>query len=121
MIIGAQVADFEVPIFGKSGSVAEKYASENHYLFKTDLTTALNSIERKKAEIKLVQNKSFDIFGEKVSVSNTLSRYHDMLEYYNSRYDDFLKLSHLLFRPITTSMPVQKMHLIFGLRKLTEQ
>lgn len=91
MIIGAQVADFEVPIFGKSGSFAEKYASENHYLFKTDLTTALNSIERKKAEIKLVQNKSFDIFGEKVSVSNTLSRYHEILEYYNSRYDDFFE------------------------------
>lgn len=89
MIIGDIVTESSVSVFGVTGSEAEKYAKKRLARFKTDLSNSLKLINSKKLEKENVTYQTFSVFGEEITVSSSLKRYHKILEYYNRRQEEF--------------------------------
>ncbi|MBQ7121083.1 MAG: leucine-rich repeat protein [Clostridia bacterium] len=98
MIIGDIATESSVAVFGLTGSEAEKYAKKRLARFKTDLSNGLKLINSKKLEKENVTNQTFIVFGEEITVSSSLKRYHEILEYYNRRQEEF-------FNEMMTAVP----------------
>lgn len=89
MIIGDIATESSVAVFGSAGSEAEKYAKTRLATFRTDFLNGLKLINNKKLEKENVTNRTFNVFGEEITVSSSLKRYHEILEYYNRRQEEF--------------------------------
>ncbi len=89
MIIGEFATESSVAVFGSVSSEAEKYAKNRLATFRTDFLNGLKLINNKKVEKENVTNRTFNVFGEEITVSSSLKRYHEILEYYNRRQEDF--------------------------------
>jgi len=76
-------------ILGKAGSQAEKYANHREFTFKTDAEHILQALQNYSLVKSGIQTRTFDVFGEIISCSNSISRYHAVLEYYAERKDQF--------------------------------
>lgn len=74
-------------ILGRSESEAERYAKNRKFTFKTDIDRTINALNSYGATKAKVRTATFDVFGEKITCSNTLARYHAILEYYAERKD----------------------------------
>ena len=74
-------------IIGKDQSEAASVASKYNLPLIGDYIHAISTFDKATAEKSCIETKTFDIFGESVTCSNTLSKYHSNLEYYSSRKD----------------------------------
>lgn len=74
-------------ILGKSKSEAERYSKDRKFTFKTDIDRTINALNSYSTTKSKVRTATFDIFGEKITCSNTLATYHAVLEYYAERKD----------------------------------
>ena len=99
MVIGELATESSVTIFGFAGSEAEKYAKTMAAVFKTDFSNGLKLINNKNIEKENVTNQTFIVFGEKFTASSSLKRYHDILEHYSRRQEEF-------FDQMMTAVPI---------------
>lgn len=92
-------SNHSVIILGETGSEAEKYANANSP--KLPFSTNVSAISAaKKAPERKTETKIFDVFGEDVKCSSTLSFFHNALEYYEYRKD-------VLFERVIDALPLE--------------
>lgn len=70
-------------IVGKKGSLANKYADENNIPFSTNKSEVIDIIRESSEKRKNLATKTFDIFGESITCSNSLALYDELLHCYN--------------------------------------
>lgn len=96
MLIGENAFESSVILLSTSDSEAEKYAKDNDLKFSTNVNDIVKAVNRK--SIKPV-TRSFDIFGETIICSNSLSLYDEVTSFYESRKDG-------LFRKLSADIPL---------------
>lgn len=79
----------DLVIIGKKNSEAEKYAKKMRLVFDTDRDKVISGINVAMAARASAETRTFDVFGELISCSNTLSLYHSVLEYYANKKEKF--------------------------------
>ena len=88
VVVGDNILDnckSDLFIIGKEGSEAANIANQYKFTLRSDSAHAIAAFEQASAEKTNNETREFDIFGETISCSNTLSKYHDNLEYYSNR------------------------------------
>ena len=107
-------------ILGSVGSEAERYAKNQKFTFKTDADRAIQALSDLRVSKSQVSTRTFDVFGEKITCSNTLATYHAVLEYYAERKDIFFqKYMEALPTTITGSVPGKFDEILDGEEKNT--
>lgn len=100
-------------IIGKANTEAENVANQYHLTLRSDRTYAISAHERSSAAKSNIKTETFDIFGESVTVSNSLSKYHSNLEYYSSRKEP-------VFRDFSAKIPTTLYDNFGGMRNILE-
>lgn len=98
MVVGDNILDnckSGLFVIGKEKSEAANIADHYKLTLKSDSAHAISAFEQANTAKAKIETKVFDIFGENISCSNTLSKYHNNLEYYSSRkepvFNEFAK------------------------------
>ena len=94
VVVGDNILDnckSDLFVIGKEGSEAFNIANQYKITLRSDSANAIAAFEQASAEKTKKETREFDIFGETILCSNTLSKYHDTLEYYSSRKEPIFK------------------------------
>ena len=75
----------DIFVLGEKNSEAVNVAENNNCTFHSNISETLAVFEKAENARLEKETKSFDIFGETITCSNTLSRYNATLEYYSGR------------------------------------
>ena len=78
-------------IIGSTNSEAEKLAIIKHFGFKTEKAKTLATFKSANKKRKELATKTFDIFGENISCSNSLPLYDKVIKHYDSIREKFVK------------------------------
>lgn len=77
-------------IIGKENTEAAKVAEQYNYALIKD-PGAIRSFEKALEEKNNIETKSFNVFGETITCSNTLLKYHKIIEYFVNRKEPFFQ------------------------------
>lgn len=66
---------------GEAGNIAKQY----NLVIKSELKQTISAHVRAKKTRASIESRTFDVFGEIVTCSNSLVKYHENLEYYSNR------------------------------------
>ena len=79
----------DVFIIGEKNTETENVAKQYNCALIQNSKQAIDAFNRASTMKSQAKTKSFDIFGEKVTCSNTLTKYYENLEYYSDRKKAF--------------------------------
>ena len=101
-------------ILGKANTEAENIANQYNLVLRSDRFNAISAFERASVSKSNIETETFDIFGESVTASNSLSKYHSNLEYYSSRKEP-------VFRDFSAAIPKTLYDKFGGMREILEK
>lgn len=79
-------------IIGEEESEAAKIAKQYNFILKPNDNNTISAYNAAINAKKTNKTKTFEVFGEKVVCSNTLSTYYRTIEHYSNRKDDVFRL-----------------------------
>ena len=79
----------DLVIIGEKGTEAETIATKYGIILQGDEQRAIKSIQAAAQGKSSVETRSFEILGETITCSNTLSKFQEAIEYYASRKEPF--------------------------------